>query len=102
MKTQQRNIGQNRERPRLWLEGAILVESGFNHGDRWDFTNEENKLIIKNNPDGKRKIAGKKDRPIIDIIGRTLEASFDCDQVSRVDIKRIRDGLIHITPAEDL
>lgn len=100
MKTQQRKIGQNRGRPRLWLEGQILTDAGFNHGDRWDFVNEPDKLIIRNNPEGKRKIAGKKDRPIIDIIGRTLEASFDCDQVAVLDIKRIRNGVIHITPAD--
>ena len=99
MKTQQRNIGQNRGRPRLWLEGDILTLSGFNHGDRWDFTIEPDKLIIKNNPEGKRKIAGKKDRPIIDIVGRTLETA-NLDQCSMVNVKRIRDGLIHITPYE--
>ena len=87
MKTKQRNIGTNRERPRLWLEGAILLESGFKHGDRWDFTNEPDKLIIKNNPQGKRKIAGSKARPIIDIIGKVIEDSFNCYQVARFDGK---------------
>lgn len=101
MKTKQRNIGQNRGRPRIWLEGQILIESGFNHGDRFTVTNEPDKIIIKNDPKGKRKIAGKADRPIIDMLGKVIESSFDCDQVFRVDVKKIREGLIHITP-EDL
>ena len=98
MKTKQRNIGVNRGRPRLWLEGAILTESGFNHGDRFNVTNEPDRIIIKNDPEGKRKIAGKSDRPIIDIIGKVIENSLDTSKVSRVNIKRVRDGLIHITP----
>lgn len=101
MKTKQRNIGRNRDRPRIWLEGQILIESGFKHGDRFDVTNEPDKLIIKRDPDGQRKIAGKKERPIIDMLGRVIEASFDCNKVSRVDVRKIRDGLIHITPFED-
>lgn len=102
MKTQQRNIGQNKGRPRIWLEGQILTNAGFNHGDRYDITTQPDKLIIKINPDGKRKIAGYKDRPIIDMLGRVIEASFNCDQVVRVNIKKVRDGLIHLTPCEDL
>ena len=100
MKTQQRNIGRNRERPRIWLEGQILTDAGFKHGDRFDTTNEANKLIIKRNPDGKRKIAGKKDRPIIDMLGRVIESSFDVDLVSIVDVKKVKDGILHLTPHE--
>jgi len=96
----QRNIGQNKGRPRIWLEGAILINAGFNHGDRFDVINEPNKLIIKRNPQGKRKISGSHDRPIIDMLGKVIEASFNLEKVSRVDVKKTRDGILNLTPCE--
>ncbi len=96
----QRNIGQNKGRPRIWLEGAILTECGFNHGDRFNVSNKPDKMIIKRDPIGERKIAGNADRPIIDMTGKVIEASFNCEKISRVNVNKIRDGLLHITPCE--
>lgn len=69
-----RKIGRNRGKPRLWIEGAALVEAGLDHGNRWDFHPIPAGFIIERNPEGKRKIAGKPGRPIIDIAGSTLGA----------------------------
>lgn len=62
-----RNIGQNRGKPRLWLEGAILTECGFKHGDRWALTKMKTYLAIAKIDNGERRIAGTPERPIIDI-----------------------------------
>ena len=77
MNTYTRKIGQNRGKPRLWLEGQILNLNGFPHGMRFDIINEKNTLIITANIDGKRKIAGKPGREIIDMSAGTITASFD-------------------------
>jgi hypothetical protein len=70
-----RNIGLNRGKPRLWIEGNALVEAGLDHGGRWDLLDHTSPdgFFISGNPDGKRKIAGKPGRPIIDMTGATLE-----------------------------
>jgi len=69
-----RKIGRNKGRPRLWLEGKILTAAGFGPGDRYNFVEG---WIIKNNEEGSRKISGKGDKPIVDILGRALEELFD-------------------------
>lgn len=76
IKTATRKIGRNRGKPRLWIEGNLLVEAGLDHGQRWDLLPllDGSGFLIKNNPEGKRKIAGKAGRPIIDIAGGTLGA----------------------------
>lgn len=63
-----RRVGMNRGKPRIWIEGKILTEAGFKPGDRYDFDGTR----ITRNPEGKRKISGKGDRPIVDISGRAV------------------------------
>ena len=60
-----RQLGSNRGKCRLWIEGKDLSEAGWRRGDRFDVEYADC-LIIRRNPDGKRKIAGTADRPIID------------------------------------
>jgi len=67
-----RKIGRNRGKPRLWIEGAALVEAGLDHGNRWNLVTTSTGFLIVRHPEGKRKIAGKPGRPIIDIAGATL------------------------------
>ena len=52
-----RKIGKNRGVSRLWIEGKSLASSGWSRGQRFD---------VVANTDGKRKVAGTADRPIID------------------------------------
>lgn len=68
-----RNVGQNRGKRRLWIEGKLLIEAGFTHGKRWDLVETTFGFKLIENPDGKRKVSGKPDRPIIDISGSTLD-----------------------------
>lgn len=77
-----RKIGKNKGKARLWIEGAFLIESGFNHGTKFDVEVKEGKLIYRFNFDGKRKVAGNPSRPIIDTMGKVLEeAGFQTGDV---------------------
>lgn len=68
-----RKIGLNRGKPRLWIEGKALVDAGLDHGNRWNLVPlSETSFAIVGTPEGKRKIAGKPGRPIIDIVGATV------------------------------
>ena len=78
-----RNIGLNRGKSRLWLEGRILLDAGFNTGDKYTLTNSNGTLIIAHDPaNGKRKIAGTGTRPIIDINSAALLNQFITKKVS--------------------
>lgn len=75
-----RNIGRNKGKPRLWIEGAALVESGFTHGTQWVLVDHVMGFDIvrvstsESKLDGRRvrRIAGTADRPIVDIAGSSL------------------------------
>ena len=88
-----RKLGMNRGKRRLWIEGAILNTNGFEHGTRYNVINGDNKLTITIDPQGKRKVAGKPDRPITDMSGSTITNSF-ADDIAVVSITAVKEGLI--------
>ena len=61
-----RKLGSNRGKTRLWLEGNILSSHGWHTGDRFDVILIDGVLKYAKNINGKRKVAGKVGRPIID------------------------------------
>lgn len=61
-----RKLGSNRGKTRLWLEGSLLENQGWHTGDRFDVILIDGVLKYVKNPNGKRKVAGKPGRPIID------------------------------------
>ena len=70
-------IRANRGRPRIWLEGKRLVEAGYERGVRFDVVPlplRDGGMVLVQNEDGtgKRKVSGKGDRPIIDIVGAEI------------------------------
>jgi len=70
-------IRANRGRPRIWLEGKRLVEAGYERGVRFDVVPlplRDGGMVLAQNEDGtgKRKVSGKGDRPIIDIVGAEI------------------------------
>ncbi|BAQ94279.1 C-5 cytosine-specific DNA methylase [uncultured phage_MedDCM-OCT-S45-C18] len=77
--TATRKLGSNRGKTRLWLEGNILESQGWHTGDKFDVILIDGVLKYVKNPNGKRKVAGKPGRPIIDTntdkISQTLNAS---------------------------
>jgi len=98
--TKQLNIGKNKGRPRLWIEGKFLLEANWQTGERWDPEPAPNRLTLRKSAEGKRKVAGTPQRPIIDMAGRIIEAAFDCAKVSRVELTATSDT-ITIRPAGD-
>ena len=64
--TATRKLGSNRGKTRLWLEGAILSAQGWHTGDRFDVILIDGVLKYTKHSNGKRKVAGKIGRPIID------------------------------------
>ena len=78
-----RNRGENRGKPRLWIEGKHLIEAGLGHGVQWvlvpvigGFDIAKIPATTESKVDGRRvrKIAGTAKRPIVDITGANLGA----------------------------
>jgi hypothetical protein len=65
-KTYTRKIGANRGKPRLWLEGPILSESDWKHGDRFNISFLPDSIVLIKADEGARRVAGGAGRPIID------------------------------------
>tara|TARA_R110000803_G_scaffold60838_3_gene120348 strand:+ start:1325 stop:1672 length:348 start_codon:yes stop_codon:yes gene_type:complete len=99
------NIGKNKGKARLWMEKGVLTDSGIHHGDRFNvtyidgyFTNigyVKPVLLIEVNPNGKRKVSGKLDRPIIDMTAKTLQPLFEIGDRARIYSKG--EGVLRIT-----
>jgi hypothetical protein len=80
-----RKIGTNRGASRLWIEGKHLVDAGFLRGTMWTLTETATGLIITADPNGKRKVSRKGERPVIDICGASLgklASGFDRAQLT--------------------
>ena len=100
---QEYTIRANRGRPRIWLEGKRLAAAGFERGVRFDLTLGTKRyggLLLELNEDGsgKRKVSGKGDRPIVDIVGAEIQrcglqsgddvvVTYDCE-ASEILIRR--------------
>lgn len=90
-----RKIGQNRGRPRLWLEGKVLIEAGFQPGDHYTVDNDLNcDMMLLKKSDGERKVSGKGEKPIMDILGRTLEQFFGADNIPTTVSIHVFDGVL--------
>jgi len=63
------NVGMNRGKARLWIEGNWLAQAGFKRGDSYTVRAmpANNMLLIYADPEGSRKVAGTVDRPIMDL-----------------------------------
>ena len=84
-------IGRNKGKTRLWLEGAILQAAGFKPGMRYhvDQTNAGlGGLVLTLHPEGARKVSGKGDKPIIDIMSQKELAHFEPGDKVTVDAFR--------------
>jgi len=100
---QEYTIRANRGRPRIWLEGKRLAAAGFERGVRFDLTLGTKRyggllLYLNEDGSGKRKVSGKGDRPIVDIVGAEIQRcglqsgddvviTYDCE-VSEILIRR--------------
>lgn len=87
-----KKVGQNRGKPRIWLEGTQTERAGFVPGQRFDISVEGRTVVLQANPDGSRVVSskrvGEKDNPIIDINSEKLLAIFDGMAAIRVVVKK--------------
>jgi DNA (cytosine-5)-methyltransferase 1 len=69
MKSKTLNIGMNRGKARLWIEGNWLAQAGFARGMAYtvEAFPDNGVISIKATPDGSRKVAGTTSRPIMDL-----------------------------------
>lgn len=66
-------------RSRVWIEGNRLVEAGFKVGARYHRTTSGvtgDGITLRLAPDGKYKVSGKGEKPIIDITGEAVRKTF--------------------------
>jgi len=86
-----RKLGVNRGKPRLWLQGAVLVDAGFAPGDRYALLCRGVAMRLRRlrpgeDPHGAehakpRKVSGKGPLPIVDISGAVIPETFGADAV---------------------
>ena len=76
MKEITRNIGSNRGKPRVWIEGKSLANEAWNKGVRYKRIDTVNGWELVRDDKGPLKIAGGDNRPVIDLcgayVGKTL------------------------------
>ena len=96
-----KNIGMNRGKPRIWLQGIEVSQANFKPGDKYEVQLKGGTVILKANPDGSRTISKKENKrtgsfaPIIDIESKELLALFDgMDSIRVVQ----RQGEIYLLP----
>lgn len=81
--SQRYTIRANRGRPRVWIEGKRLTSAGFHRGQLFTVEVKPSNSVmlrfrlafVQEQAAGMRKVSGKGDRPIIDIVGTLLEQS---------------------------
>ena len=97
-----RKIGRNKTRPRIWLEGKILAAAGFRPGNHYDIVTEEGvlKMVLRKKINGKRKVSGKGETAIVDILGKAIEEAFGVPVPAKVTVtaKKLE---ITIVPEEE-
>lgn len=78
MTTQLTMVGTNHRRKmsRIWIEGSRLAQCGFTVGARYNRACFDNCIRLVLAKDGKYKVSGKKDKPIIDITGKVVRDLF--------------------------
>lgn len=95
-----KNIGANRGKPRIWMEGLEVTSAGLQPGDRFDVRIKGGVVCLQANPDGSRVVSRRDDKrhgevPIIDINSKQLLALFE--GMSAVRLVQ-RKGEIYLLP----
>ena len=74
-------IAHNRGKPRVWIEGKFLLDSGIHRGMKFnkhfpDPKDTEQDMLLSFSSNGKHTVAGTDARPIIDLNGNYLNQIF--------------------------
>jgi hypothetical protein len=88
-----RKLGSNRGKTRLWLEGNILSSHGWTTGDKFDVVMIDGVLKYAKNPNGKRKVAGKTGRPIVDTNTNTISDTLNALPGEVVNVVATREAI---------
>ena len=87
-------IAHNRGKPRVWIEGKFLLDSGIHRGMKFDKIfpdpkDPEQDMLLDFTSNGKHTVAGTDARPIIDLNGNYLNQIFkDCTHYTAEIIER--------------
>ena len=57
----------NKGRARTWIENPGLADYGFTRGERVTITLDSASIAVRLDPNGKRVVCGKADKPLFDI-----------------------------------
>ena len=97
MATQDYTVRSNRQRPRIWIEGARLSNAGFTHHAPYTIDFADDLIILKRCAErcaeGARKVSGAPTRPIIDLTGKSCGPFVTGDAVTII----YSDGVILIS-----
>lgn len=97
MKIISRKIGSNRGESRIWIEGKALTEYGWVKGTQYiKAVHFGATITLGKSFQGKLKIAGGEDRPVIDLNGKYVTKTFKGFEKVRV---RITESSITISGA---
>jgi len=86
MTTKHLNIGTNRGERRVWIEGPILAANGWTAGTRYNRTVDEFRIHLTPAVDGRYKVSGTADRPIIDLGGQWMTRWVDASEAESVEV----------------
>ena len=82
-----RNIGLNRGKSRIWIEGKSLSDYGWIKGASYAKDNSAKGLIVlTKDVKGKLNVAGGPDRPVLDLCGKYVSIGFVGFQKVSVEI----------------
>lgn len=95
-------LGENKQTPRVWLQGEHLARHQFQKGDRYNRTidNAAGKVILKKEAFGKYVVSGKANKatnsttPVIDV--NTHELGMICSRGDKLTIT-LAEGVIEIS-----
>jgi DNA (cytosine-5)-methyltransferase 1 len=82
-------IGENRQKPRFWLEGKKLEREGFMPGDTFKLEDKGDHFLLVRCKDGDKSVSSRKGKgAIIDITAQYLSKWFEVGQKLRAAIRR--------------
>jgi DNA (cytosine-5)-methyltransferase 1 len=94
-----KNIGANRGRPRVWLQGLDVSTAGLKAGDTYSVSVKGGSIVLRADPNGDRVVSLKskndKQLPVIDLNSAELLGLFEgMDAIRMVH----REGEIYLSP----
>lgn len=89
------SIGENRDKPRIWIQGRYLEQAGFNRGTPIRISYQDKAITIEPVTEGENHVSGTGNRaPIIDI--NTLKISESFPKTKKVKVT-VESGRISIS-----